>query len=141
MQPKMFSEDCYQNVALAAKPHLTVSQIERLAKAGVKVELSDVLIVGEMPEYPKAMQHGSPEHLVDMIHQRWRMAMEAKNRAYADPQPFYAQPAIAAVRHEDKVHVFAVGEKCPPQILVDEIAIFPSDALMAQLHLLMEYGK
>lgn len=121
---------------------LNVAEVECLAKAGVKIELSGPVRVQSVPQVWQTppVQSGSPEHLVSMARDRWRMSMEAKYNDRNLAPTFYNDPLISAVRHGDKVYIFARGEG-EPEIIVDDVCVYPSDALMAKLHLMMEHGK
>jgi hypothetical protein len=48
---------------------------------------------------------------------------------------------MSAVAHGEKVYVFVAPEDNPPLILEDDLHLYPSDALMAKLHLLNKVHK
>lgn len=125
---------------------MTVSQIEVLAKAGVKVELQcPVRVISDPPTpYPQAVhQFGTPDHLLELVSQRWEMAMRAKYASEEFNRPtFFETPLVSACKHGETVYIFVRGGKgTPPHVIEDPMNIFPSDALLAKLHLLMEFGK
>lgn len=118
---------------------LTVSQVETLAKAGVKVELAHQVMVQDDPPV-RAWQQGDPDGLLELARNRWKVAMQAKHCEMM-AGTMYVDPLRAAVKHGDKVHVFiAPGGAIEPSIIIDELCIFPSDALMAQLHIAVEHS-
>ena len=114
-------------------PRLTVSDIERLAKAGVSMSFE--AIVGCIEPDPKPKDIFDDSHLTGVIIQRWRMTQQpGKDFGY---MPFH----LAAAVYKGKVHVFVSGRDREPTVLVDEAHLFPSDALMANLHLYLEFNK
>lgn len=121
---------------------LSTAQAEALAKAGIKVELAGPVEVYAEP-LPTGYQAGSPEHLTHMIRERYRMAARAKSTGhhFVYDTDYVYDPVQTAVRYGDKVYVFAGGSAIEPQIIVDELCIFPSDALLAKLNIMVEYAK
>lgn len=117
---------------------LTIEEAERLAKAGIKVELAGPITIDNTQE-PK--QIGSNDHLKEMLHDRWSMSMRAKHDATFDYRFGYVMPIISAHRYDDKVYVFACSGNAPPEIIEDDVAVYPSDALLAKLHLMVEHNK
>ena len=125
------------------KQMLTVSDVERLAKAGVVMDYKE-LRHEIQPDPPKEEDPRRVTPLVDMIHTRIRMATRARdgNSIYAiNYQDGHTLPEMYAVPFKDKVHVFVATGNQPPLIIEDEAQLFPSDALMAKLALLRETEK
>lgn len=134
--------DAYTSNMVQPSMMLTVAQIEALAKAGVKVELAHTVIVKHDEPAP-AYQYGALD-LLNMVRDRWMMAMKAKNAVSAGNvfmESYFVNPLIAAAKHGDKVYIFAGGGNTAPHVIEDDAAIFPSDALLAKLHLMMEFGN
>jgi hypothetical protein len=48
---------------------------------------------------------------------------------------------MSAVAHGEKVYVFVAPNNQPPLILEDDLHLYPSDALMAKLHLMEKLHK
>lgn len=116
---------------------LTVSDVERLAKAGVKMDYAEVKHC-VVPDPPPAREPTWSIHteLAALLVQRW-------NRLNTmDRDGFEVPFLLSAVRYEDKVHVFVAPNrgqyKAAPVILEDDEKLYPSDALMAKIHLLLE---
>lgn len=112
---------------------LTTDQVERLAKAGVIVELAHKVEVQDPPPEPPN-PYNMFDQLTAMIWDRWRRSNMA--RAYEGELI-----TLKAVEHGDKVYVFAYAGKASPEIIEDEAAIYPSDALFARIHLMMQHAK
>lgn len=120
---------------------LTVSDYERLAKAGVKVEYADI----KHSVVPDPVQKHSvvriDTELADLIVHRWNRIDERAMNGMEFPF------LLSAVRHEDKIYVFVAprpphGRKSHgPVILEDDGKLYPSDALIAKLSLLLETQK
>jgi len=126
----------FQGHAVERVVDLTVSEMVELAKAGVKVELAGRVAITPVPPPPKPLHHVNGEpNLNEMIRQRWRMSRMASHHYELEP------PQLCAIRHEEKIYVFAYGGKAEPEIIVDEAAIYPSDALLARIHLMMQHAK
>jgi hypothetical protein len=121
----------YQGNAVERVIDLTVSEMVDLAKAGVKVELAGRVAISQAPP-PVATAY---DHLTDMICDRWRMSKGG--REYEG----FPGPTLKAVQHGDEVHVFAYSGHSEPEVLVDDAAIYPSDALLARIHLMMQHAK
>lgn len=114
---------------------LTVSDIERLAKAGVEVKLTDVInnlmpdnmSVGIVPTPPR-LEDEWPTDLTKSFWQRWR---RANPREFGDGQ----LPPYRVYPHEfkDIVYVMIAPQEQAPFIVEDVALLYPSDALMAKL--------
>lgn len=124
---------------------LTVSDVERLAKAGVVIKFEDIASQ-VTPDPMKQMQGYVDPALAQAIVNRLQMS-------HPDPSVNHSRPRfdLACSKYKDKVYVFASywGEqlmgsgsvKTEPCILIDDMAVFPSDALMAKLIFLKEQAK
>lgn len=119
---------------------LTVSDIERLAKAGVTVQWDDIKDHVRPDSDSKALNQYTDPLLTTAIVIRWRLA-NPDNRYGEEPRPPYD---FACTKYRDKVYVFASyhgGDllrqggrtRTEPCIIIDDAAVFPSDALMAKL--------
>lgn len=107
------------------RPMLAVSDVERLAKAGVQIKFED--ISGQVTPDAPAKVH-TP--LVQVFWDRWAMAHandEVHN--YGMRRPYQ----IAAVPYGTKIYVFVAPHDSEPFVLQDEKVLYPSDALMASL--------
>lgn len=107
------------------KAMLTVSDVARLAQAGVKVNFSDISDMVR-PDDTKSL---TP--LVDAFWQRWHRANPGSPMSLPPERPW----AIAAAPYNDVVYVFVAPFNGVPFILEDEKTLYPSDALIAKLHL------
>ena len=112
---------------------LTVSEIERLAKAGVTMTFSEIA-AQVVPDYmtPPNELHVDPMTLEESFWQRWRRAH------LPDPLTFRGDIAPYKIHcHErgDTVFIMVCPEKEDPFIVFDEAILYPSDALMAKLAL------
>lgn len=108
------------------KQMLTVSDVARLAQAGVKINFAEIADMVR-PDDTK-----STTPLVDAFWQRWHRANPGNPMMLPPERPW----AIAAAPCNDKVYVFvAPFHGGVPFILEDEKILFPSDTLMAKLHL------
>jgi hypothetical protein len=115
--------------------NLSVSDIERLAKAGVKIEFKDIALQVQPDMYPSPgsydeMAPKPPRSLSDSFWQRWERANPRKFGA-GEMRPW----DIHATEFGDKVYVYVAPTDGEPFILEDSKPLFPSDALMAALHL------
>lgn len=104
---------------------LSVRDIERLASAGVKIELGTIDVL------PDPYREALPIELADAIWQRWTRTNDVLERQLVRPYQ------LLATQYGDKVWVSVHPNhlEYEPFQLQDTAAIFPSDALMAQLAL------
>lgn len=109
---------------------LSVSDVERLAKAGVKIEIREVLVQPDCTEVP-APSYPPPSSLNDSFWQRWQRANPPNPMTFGMTRPW----DIYATEYGDKVYVYVAPPDGEPFILEDSRNLFPSDALMAALHL------
>lgn len=109
---------------------LTVSEVERLAKAGVKVEFKDIAaqVRPDIPESPHLFDNRLVKPLVER-----RAASRCNSQDNFISFPFNAY----VTRYGDKFYIFLSTGCHEPCILQDEAHLYPSDALMASIHLLL----
>lgn len=136
-----------QQITAERRPVLTVSDIERLAKAGVTISLSDLQrheVVSDPVEPVDMMQEQKPTPLVDMIYARMNMAARAR-RGNQDVYGGFSEaaryPEMYATPYGDKVFVLVATGYSEPIIIQDDAQMFPSDALLAKLALLKDTEK
>lgn len=113
---------------------LSVSDIERLAKAGVTMKFEEIqhIVVPDSVAFPPAQ----PYQLADPLYDRLRRVDRTRNR-----DAFGVSIHLTAVEHGEDVYVFVATGRGEPVILKDKSFMYPSDALMAQIHLLEEAQK
>lgn len=120
---------------------LTVSDIERLAKAGVTMQIEHVIPMADPPrdELRNVEDcHRNLNHLSRSLMQRWLQTKRARHsNDYFTMDGLCVPWSILATQHGDKVwvSVHPLTEGYEPFQLTDEAVIFPSDALMAKLAL------
>jgi hypothetical protein len=121
---------------------LSVSEIVELAKAGVAVELAGKVEINRLVP-PSADVFGPPSRDISQgIRERYLQSQRAKHtRNHFFDAPIELVPDLCAFQHDGKVYVFAYSGNSPPEIIVDDAAIYPSDALLARIHLMMQHGK
>ena len=105
---------------------LSVSDVERLAKAGVAITFSDVQY--QIQRDPEEVVRVAS--LADSFWERWRRANPPDYRTFGGPTF-----GIYASEYGDKVYVYVHPTDSEPFILEDDKHLYPSDALMAKLHL------
>jgi hypothetical protein len=121
---------------------LTVAEAAELAKAGVKVELAGkVTIDTTPPPMQQPLHHGCGNDISHGIRERWIQSKRAKRTAMNDGGDFMRVPELCAFQHGDKVYVFVYGGNAPPEVIEDDAAIYPSDALLARVHLMMQHAR
>lgn len=129
---------------------ITVSDVERLAKAGVHVEMKDIVdhVTRDPPVEPTPqskyqawyMNHYS--HYLDLLLAR----LESSTMAGNELGTFKRRFLLSVTRSGDEIYIFAqyVGgttdgihsDLTPPIVLTDPASLFPSDSLLTRLHLL-----
>lgn len=114
---------------------ITVSDAERLAKAGVQINFSDIAS-RLVPDPPPKREHHSL--LTDRLLERYLPTWRAKfSGPFAGDGGTLFPFQFWATEHGDKVHVYvAPTDGREPVVLVDEKVIFPSDTLIASINLL-----
>jgi hypothetical protein len=114
---------------------LTVNEVEKLAKAGVTVDLDKVNIVPEQYRYFEENRT-----LMEPLIHRLRNAFPLNE--YVQDRRFSFLSAAPLTGHQghiaEKVGLFVVTAHGNPALLEDDMKQWPSDALMAKLHLLLE---
>lgn len=130
--------------------YLCVSDIERLAKAGVKIELGKVVAQADLPGFviPPTTDGDIREmdrlsdignSLSKAIWSRWLRARRAiHDPDFGDPLDGRQRPfSLMAHQYGDTVHVSVhpTDQTRLPFELTDSAIIFPSDALMAKIAL------
>ncbi len=117
---------------------ITVSDAERLAKAGVKIDFAAIagMLVPDPPPSSRHGEHIYRSELTDMLFARYMPGWRQRNGGFAsDGREFPFQ--FWATAHGDKVCVYVAPKGGrEPVILVDESVIFPSDTLIASICLL-----
>jgi hypothetical protein len=116
---------------------LSVSDIERLAKAGVQISMGPVHPQSDM-SYPTPPPAPSTEMaLEEAIWQRWQRNFNARSKSpFRFPAEGELRPyRLLATEVGDKVFVSVHPYDSAPFLLQDDTFIFPSDALMASLAL------
>lgn len=115
---------------------LTVSDIERLAKAGVTMSFDDIChqIMPDPPEVSQQDVFSHPCSLVESFWQRWRRANPSNPHSMVFVSPPYV--IASATEYGDKVYVCVAPTDREPFILEDDKHLYPSDSLMAKLHLM-----
>lgn len=135
-------------------PMLTVSDVERLAKAGIAIRFEDIKNL-MVPDHAAVGVEPARTLLADALWERWDRAEENKRRLNRY-DPFGDREAglttmgdngnhlrskpfeLYAVRAANNIHVVVTLPAQEPVIIKDDIRLYPSDALMASLFLLIE---
>lgn len=132
-------------VSSQTRSALSVSDVVKLATGGVKIDFEHVkdMIVPDPPEPDRIARWFDTMPTKALVA---RIVMNARTRpmSLSDPDP--TDPtrnfrSLLAAVHGDTVHVFVHYYRCKPQVMTDPVHLFPSDALMAQLHLLEEHSR
>lgn len=111
---------------------LSVSDVERLAKAGVAIKFEDIKYQIEPDTAAAPPQHfPMPRTLEEAFWDRWRRAHLPRENTFGAMIPY----TINASEQGGKVYVFVSPGDQPPFILEDDAVLYPSDALMAKLAL------
>lgn len=111
---------------------LSVSDVERLAKAGVAIRFEDIKYQIEPDTAAPPPQHfPMPRTLEEAFWDRWRRAHLPRENTFGAMIPY----TINASEQGGKVYVFVSPGDQPPFILEDDAVLYPSDALMAKLAL------
>jgi hypothetical protein len=114
---------------------LSVSDVVKLALAGVKVDLNDIKgsidrdeNLPSPPVIPPA--NVFPRNLEEAFWDRWR-------RAHLNSMQSFYEPPYGIYAHEfaETVYVMVCPRKQAPFIIEDRAPCYPSDALMAALSL------
>lgn len=119
---------------------LTVGDVERLAKAGVKVELDRDTMARLVRDIPRPDPIFDSTQLVKPLVERWRQVQERDDFTQrGEIFPFW----LSAVKNGGVVYVFvACNMKVfSAHIIEDDAKFYPSEALIAKLHLLLDNHK
>lgn len=123
---------------------LSIDDITKLAAAGIKIDWNDVRHRikpnDKEPEPSDSLGHHD-KHLIRPLVQRWVNTETATAKRdygrYEGMVRAFPFENLSAAVHGDKVYLFAHIEGTPPVVLEDEKHIYPSDGLMARLHLMI----
>lgn len=130
----------------ANPPRLTVDDVVKLAAAGIKMELAEVIHHLAAPEPPEREPGWfNQNRLLKPLIERWRNGTRSNdaNDYMMDRDidgngfPFH----LSAWCANELVYVFVGGPGITPCIIEDEQYMFPSDALMVKLRLLDQQRK
>ena len=146
-EQKMKNQSAYHNVVDDMLQHpqqmlrtyprtaLAISDIERLAKAGVAMTFKDIAdqIMPDPPQPTTRLSLPSDPD-AEAIYNRWYMNPENANRRQMSFQESFR---VSTARHGGIVHVFVAAINKAPVIIEDDVSMFPSDALLAKIHLLL----
>lgn len=137
------------SIGQANPPRLTVDDIVKLAAAGIKMELAEVMhhLASPEPTAPPEREPGwfNQNRLLQPLIERWRNGMRTNdaNDYQMDRElegigfPFH----LSAWCANELVYLFVGGPGLTPCIIEDEQYMFPSDALMVKLRLLDKQRK
>lgn len=125
---------------------LTVSEVERLAKAGVQIKFEDIADrVGADPNVVGSNTYQRANHLVHLFRERLmnreRVKQAGRNDYDYGGQTMVHMPDCWAAAYKDKVFLFVAPGNSEPLILEDDAQMYPSDALLAKYDLLLETLK
>lgn len=114
---------------------LSVSDVERLAKAGVAIKFEDIRhqVTADVMMAPAMNYDERPRSLEDSFWDRWKRAHTRQMREHIGVITPYG---IHATEYDGKIYVTVSPQDQAPFILEDEAVLYPSDALMAKLALL-----
>ena len=121
---------------------LSVSDVERLAKAGVKMDWAEIKYQVR-PDQPQRFKLYDCEPMLRPLIERLAMRSNIKHANdlligdYAEV-PFNL---LSVSVNQEKVYVFVAPHDQPPVILEDDVNLYPSDALMAKLVLMEKCHK
>jgi hypothetical protein len=121
---------------------LNITDIERLAKAGVQVSLVGIVPQPDpFPPTPPYPYNTAPK-MEDAIWDRWQRTKQARHTGnggygHIDLEGYIRPFQLLATQHGDKVFVSVHPTSLvyEPFMLEDDAVIFPSDALMAKIAL------
>jgi hypothetical protein len=145
-------QDYYGDNAVSTLPYapravLTVSDIERLAKAGVKIEFENVKDQVRPDPTKKATMFGQVDefgYMRDFL-RRWDRAQPADPHVYGvaarAADMVHNFDHVSIFRKESTFHVFVVLSGGQIGHLTDPAEVFPSEALIAKVFLLQKEGK
>jgi hypothetical protein len=111
-----------------------VGDVERLAKAGVTVAFAD--IAAQIHPDPPTRDHLDP--YARAVMDRWKCNPASAARKLGTFEPIMR---LSGAEYGGLVYVFVVTGRHEPVILTDDVHLFPSDALLAKIHLLEHQPK
>jgi hypothetical protein len=131
----------YENRPATAAPslpqgYLSVSEVERLAKAGVSISY-DAIRERIYSDIPAEGPLNETERMIRAFQDRWSLA----HAPHADCYNHSSIVALMPVRHGGKVYVMVQMLGLPPVMLEDDAMMYPSDALIAKIILYKETQK
>lgn len=115
----------------------TVEEVIALLGAGAKVDdLHQIKRAVSLPPFVEPTQRRGDDWYVQMIQQRWQQTFAAQK----DADISFKAPPILAVHHVEgqDVTIFVGFYDGASAVFRDPVATFPSDALIANMHLLRE---
>lgn len=128
----------------APRHALSVSDVERLAKAGVSINISDIA-QQLVPDPPPTPSHVFDTAAVSTLVKRLATisAFNDNFNQFMDGSGFLLRKyvSLAASLHGDKVYVFVHMRGIEPLIIEDAKHLYPSDALIAKLTLLSQTAE
>lgn len=135
--PPYMSEHFVQVLDSTGPRHvMTVTEVERLAKAGVQINFADVASQIR-PDTPKQVYCDSSEFIEPLV-RRWERTDENNRRHRFGPPTFPFHVSVFTNGEKMFVFVATFTVKCDPVILEDDPRLYPSDNLITKLHLLIE---
>jgi hypothetical protein len=112
---------------------LSVSDAERLAKAGVAIDLARVYVRRDEEFVPPP---ATGPTLTDLFRERWQRTVPALRFE----QVYRAHPTFTASEYDGNVYLFVAPGDSPPTVFEDEASIYPSDSLLARVQILLKFG-
>lgn len=135
--PSFDDENNYPMMIEKPQPGISVSDVARLAQAGVTVNLKEIAdyVRPDVQEQPLFDASMLLKPLVDRL-----IRFKGMQNHMPFPPNRINDFFFSAWCGRGKVFVFVCPQAvdCTPCILEDEIELYPSDALMAKIHLLNE---
>jgi hypothetical protein len=137
-----FDQHAFARQLAPTTVELSVSEMIELAKAGVAVELAGKVQVDRTYRSPTPLPTARDRDISEGIRERYLQSQRSKkvDDFIYGSSPIQV-PDLCAFQHGDKVYVFAYSGNSPPEVIEDDAAIYPSDALLARIHLMMQHGK
>lgn len=119
---------------------LTVNDVERLAKAGVKVDYENIknVVVPDPPKPDIIYGQIDPYGWLRALHDRWQRTNPNPARdGFMDPHNF-AYVGAVHVEDTETMHLMVATKQGRVAYVTDDAKMYPSDALIAKLHLLVK---
>ena len=130
--------DGVQTVGMPVTPSLlTVSDIERMARAGVKIEMEDIKdqVIPDPPKKDIIFGQVDENGWMRAFLQRWDRAQPVEPMVHRDFEH------VSICRGTKDFHVFVVLINGVAAHLTDPPEAFPSEALIAKVFMLKKEGK